>query len=274
MIVTRFAPSPTGRLHLGHAYSAILNHDRARAEGGRFVLRIEDIDASRCRPAFEDAIYEDLSWLGLAWDGPVLRQSERMDAYAERLGSLRAHGLAYRCFRTRADVAEAMSAAHGAPEGGFRPGPLPPREEAALLAEGHPYAWRLDLARAQAEAGPIAYEEETPQGRRVVAADPAPHGDIVIARKDVGTSYHLASVTDDVASGVSHVIRGEDLREAAPLHALLYALLGEAPPVYAHHPLIAGPDGRRLAKRDRSVTLAALREAGKTSESVRARLPL
>lgn len=273
-VVTRFAPSPTGRLHLGHAYSAILNERRARAAGGRFVLRIEDIDRGRCRPEFEDAIYEDLAWLGLEWDGPVLRQSERMGVYAERLAGLRERGLAYRCFRTRADVAEAMGAAHGPPGGGFRPGPLPAKEEAARLSDGLPYAWRLDLSRAQDAAGPVTYQEETDDGLRTVPADPGAHGDAVIARKDVGTSYHLASVTDDVETAVTHVIRGRDLADAAPLHALLYALFGEAPPTYAHHRLIEGPDGRRLAKRDRSVTLAAMREAGETPEGVRARLPL
>ena len=273
-VVTRFAPSPTGRLHLGHAYSAILNERRARTAGGRFVLRIEDIDRGRCRPAFEDAIYEDLSWLGLSWDGPVLRQSERMAVYADRLDGLRARGLVYRCFRTRADVAGAMGAAHAAPTGGFRPGPMLKGEEAAMLADGVPYAWRLDLARAQAAAGPVTYREEVPGGVRTVAADPSAHGDVVIARKDVGTSYHLASVTDDIASGVGHVIRGVDLAEAAPLHALLYALFGDAPPTYAHHALIEGPGGRRLAKRDDAATLAAMREAGVTSEEVRARLPL
>ena len=273
-LVTRFAPSPTGRLHLGHAYSAILNERRARVAGGRFVLRIEDIDRGRCRPAFEDATYEDLEWLGLTWDGPVLRQSERMDVYAARLASLRERGLVYRCFRTRADVAEAMGAAHGAPAGGFRPGPLPEAEEAARLADGLPYAWRLDLARADAAAGRVTYREETPGGVRTVPADPGAHGDAVIARKDVGTSYHLASVTDDIASGVTHVIRGLDLADAAPLHALLYALFGEVPPTYAHHPLIEGPNGRRLAKRDGAATLAAMREAGATPEEVRARLPL
>ena len=273
-VVSRFAPSPTGRLHLGHAYSAILNETRARAAGGRFVLRIEDIDAGRCKPEHEDAIYEDLAWLGLTWDGPVLRQSERMNVYAARLNDLRARGLAYRCFRTRADVAEAMGAAHAPPKGGFRPGPLGPAEEAALLAEEQPFAWRLDLDRALGAAGEVTYMEEVAGAPVVRVADPGAHGDVVIARKDVGTSYHLASVTDDIASGVTHVIRGADLSEAAPLHALLYALFGAPAPTYAHHALIEGPDGRRLAKRDRSVTLAALREAGATPADVRARLPL
>ena len=273
-LVTRFAPSPTGRLHLGHAYSAILNHDRARAAGGRFVLRIEDIDRGRCRPEFEDGIYEDLEWLGLAWDGPVLRQSDRMDVYAERLADLRARGLLYRCFRTRADVAEAMRAAHGPPRDGFRPGPLAPSEERRRLSEGEPFAWRLDLAAAQAAAGPVAFDEATDGGTRRRVADPSGHGDVVLARKDVGTSYHLASVTDDIETRVSRVIRGTDLAEAAPLHALLYALFGVPPPVYEHHGLIEGPDGRRLAKRDRAATLAALREAGETPDGVRARLPL
>ncbi len=273
-MITRFAPSPTGLLHLGHAYSAILNHDLARAAGGRFVLRIEDIDHTRCRPEFEAAILDDLRWLGLSWDGSVLRQSERMEVYETRLGALRARGLLYRCFRTRAEVAEAAGAPHG-PVPRFEGAPLPADEEEDALSEGRPFAWRLSMRRALAEAGPLSYEEQDEDGRsRTVAADPSVHGDTVLARKDLGTSYHLASVTDDMESGVSHVVRGKDLADAASLHVLLYALLGEAPPAYRHHRLVLGEDGKRLAKRDRSATLQAMREAGETPEGVRARLGL
>ncbi|MBB4658532.1 tRNA glutamyl-Q(34) synthetase GluQRS [Parvularcula dongshanensis] len=273
MIVTRFAPSPTGLLHLGHAYSAILNHDAARAHGGRFLLRIEDIDRGRCRPEFEEAIYEDLAWLGLSWDAPLLRQSERMAAYRDGLEALRDRGLVYRCFLTRAEVAEAMSAPHG-PASAFKGAPLPPAEETARLEANEPFAWRLDMDAAVAAMGVLPVTEIVDGARHTRAADPARHGDVVLARKDVGTSYHLASVTDDIATGVTDVIRGEDLKEAADLHVLLYALFGSAPPTYRHHPLVTDEGGRRLAKRDRSKTLRSLADAGETPLSVRARLDL
>ena len=274
MIVTRFAPSPTGMLHLGHAHSALLNAATARQAQGRFLLRIEDIDAERCRPHFEAAILEDLTWLGIAWDRPVLRQSERLAFYAEALAGLSARGLVYRCFRSRRDIGEAMSAPHAPPHtrphagsaAAFRGTVMSALEERANLAEGRPFAWRLSLAAAEAELGTafavLSFAEEI-DGRLVaVPAEPWRFGDVVLGRKDNGTSYHLASVLDDAAQGVTHVIRGEDLREAAGLHTLLQRLLGLPAPVYRHHRLIAGPDGRRLSKRDGAASLRALREAG------------
>ena len=273
MFVTRFAPSPTGRLHLGHAYSAILAHDRARAAGGRFLLRIEDIDAGRCRPAFEAAILEDLSWLGLTWDAPPLRQSDRLPLYAARLEQLSARGLLYRCFRTRAEVAEALRAPHEAGEP-FAGGPLSARGEAERLARGDPFAWRLDMRRAAEAGGPLSVRVETDGVMLTREARPETHGDVVLGRKDIGTSYHLAATTDDAASGVTHVIRGTDLADAADLHALLFALFGEPAPVFVHHRLITDEAGRRLAKRDAGVTLEALRAAGETPASIRARLGL
>jgi glutamyl-Q tRNA(Asp) synthetase len=274
---TRFAPSPTGLLHLGHAFSAILNHDLASARGGRFHLRIEDIDRTRCRPEFEAAIVEDLAWLGLEWDPLVLRQSDRMAVYAQKLEALAERGLVYRCFRSRAEVQEALSAPHG-PKGIFTAEPLPAEEEARLMEEGQPFAVRLSLAAAKKALGPrfssLTVREETQQGLEERSAQAEGHGDIVLARKDVGTSYHLASVTDDAATGIDLVCRGEDLADAADLHVLLYALFEEEPPVYRHHKLVTDESGKRLAKRDKSATLASLREAGETPEGIRRRLGL
>ena len=279
--VTRFAPSPTGRLHLGHAFSALTAFAAARAAHGRFLLRIEDIDATRARPAFEAAIYDDLAWLGLEWETPVRRQSEHMDDYAAALEQLRSAGLLYRCFRTRKEIAEAAtSAPHGAgPDYGFRGAALPPEREAALLAEGRPFAWRLSLDAARIALGPawsglsFVEEGEAPiQGRETVLADPGRHGDIVLARKDVGVAYHLAVVVDDALQGVTHVIRGEDLFEAAHVQRLLQALLGLPTPIYRHHRLLLGPDGKRLAKRNGAKSLGDLREGGASPEAVRAEL--
>ncbi|GIK47493.1 MAG: tRNA glutamyl-Q(34) synthetase GluQRS [Alphaproteobacteria bacterium] len=269
--VTRFAPSPTGYLHLGHALSALTAFDAARAANGRFLLRIEDIDLGRARPEFEAAIYEDLAWLGLSWEEPVRRQSEHMAEYAEPLQDLIGRGLVYRCFRTRKEIADAIaSAPHGAAEERFAGEALPAEEEAQRLAAGDAFAWRLSLKKARAALGPayfaLVFEDETAP----VRAEPERHGDVVLARKDFGASYHLASVWDDALQGVTHVIRGEDLREAAHLHVLLQKLLGLPQPVYRHHRLVLGEDGKRLAKRDRSATLRALRDAGKTPADVRA----
>jgi len=274
-LVTRFAPSPTGYLHLGHALSALTAFDAARAAGGRFLLRIEDIDQGRARPEYEAAIYEDLRWLGLAWEEPVRRQSEHMDDYAGALQALIERELVYRCFRTRKEIAEAIaSAPHGASEEAFRGERLPPAEEAVKLAAGEPFAWRLSLKKARAALGPayfaLVFEDETGP----VRAEPERHGDVVLARKDFAASYHLASVWDDALQGVTHVVRGEDLREAAHLHVLLHKLLRLPQPVYRHHRLVLGDDGKRLAKRDQSATLKALREAGKTPADVRAMIGL
>lgn len=270
--VTRFAPSPTGALHLGHAFSALSAFDAARAAGGRFLLRIEDLDATRCRPEFEAAIYEDLAWLGIAWESPARRQSGYMDDYARALDGLFARGLLYRDFRTRRELmAESVNAPHDA--GAIvRGGPAP--DEAERLAAGQPFAWRLSLDRCRDTLG----VEWTTLGFDAdgvwTKAEPERLGDAILARKEFPASYHLASVHDDALQGVTHVIRGEDLREAAHLHVLLQRLLALPTPAYRHHRLILDADGKRLAKRDHAVTLGAMRKAGETADSIRARLGL
>lgn len=270
--VFRFAPSPTGLLHRGHAFSALTGWRMARARGGRFLLRLEDIDTSRCRPEFEAAILADLAWLGLDWDGPVWRQSQRGPAYAAALQRLIAMGAAYPCFCTRADIAAAASAPHG-PEGPLYPGTcrgLDPAVRAARLTNEQP-AWRLEVAAALAITGPLRWHDNHAGWQ---AADPKLMGDIVIARRDVGTAYALAVVVDDAAQGVTDVVRGADLFEATHSQRLLQALLGLPSPSYHHHALILGSDAKRLAKRDAGETLAAWREAGKTPDDVIASLPL
>ncbi len=278
--VTRFAPSPTGYLHLGHAYSALKAHDAALEAGGQLILRIEDIDQTRARPAFEAALYDDLAWLGLSWPQPVRRQSEHMADYHAALARLEGLGLIYRCFRTRAELVQAvLSAPHGPQAQVFRGAPLPMAQEAERLARGEAYAWRLSLERARAHLG-ADYERlrlvetgdapGTPKGP--ITARPDRLGDIVLARKDVGVAYHLAVVVDDALQGISHVIRGADLVEAAHIQRLLQALLGLPTPVYRHHRLLMGPDGKRLAKRNGAPALRDLRMAGETVQSVRGRL--
>ncbi len=280
---TRFAPSPTGLLHLGHAYSALSAFEAARAAGGRFVLRIEDIDGPRVRPEFDAALLEDLAWLGLDWETPVRRQSQHMDDYQMALDRLGAQGLLYRCFRTRREVLEEIARApHGPGEDGqggvFRGAALPPDEEADLLASGRAYAWRLSLDRAREVLGGfggLAFVEEGlgPNGERgVIAADPSREGDVILARKDVGVAYHLAVVVDDALQEISHVIRGQDLFAAAHIQVLLQRLLGLPTPTYRHHRLLLGPDGKRLAKRNGAPALRELRLAGETAADVRARL--
>lgn len=266
---TRFAPSPTGLLHRGHAFSALTAFEAARAAGGRFLLRMEDIDATRSSPEFEAAILEDLAWLGLSWEEPVRRQSEHMDDYLAALGRLRDGGLLYRDFRSRRQVAEAAASAPHGPTTATGPGPLAPPEEAALLAEGRPFAWRLSMSAARNRLGPafeaLAFTEEGqgPAGERgVLPARPERAGDVVLARKDVGVAYHLAVVVDDALQGITQVIRGQDLFEAAGVQRLLQTLLGLPEPAYRHHRLLLGPDGRRFAKRDRSETLQELRTRG------------
>lgn len=262
-VVTRFAPSPTGALHAGHALAAIESHDRARAAGGRWLLRIEDIDGGRSRPEHVAGILADLEWLGLRRDGDIVFQSARMALYRAALDRLRALGLAYPCFCTRADIAREVAASASAPhgvDGVVYPGTcraIPADVAAARL--GEPHAWRIDMARAVALAGPLAWVDEL-AGR--VQADPLAQGDVVLARKDAGTSYHLAVTIDDAAQGVSHVVRGIDLFAATHVHRLLQALLDLPVPVWRHHPLLLGPDGQRLAKRNGAPTLAALREQG------------
>lgn len=280
MFVTRFAPSPTGRLHKGHAFSALTAWTAARSAGGRFVLRIEDIDPTRCRPEYEAAIIEDLTWLGLDWDGPVRRQSDHLGDYAAVIEGLRRRGLLYRCFRTRKDILNAIGdAPHGAMEA-VRPGPHPADEEAHLLDDGAPFAWRLSLDRAREVLGEVAWngltfieEGDDPNGQTgVVAVDPTAAGDVVLARKDTGVAYHLAVTHDDALQGVTHVIRGQDLFAATHVQRLIQTLMGWPAPTYRHHRLLAGPDGRRYAKRDRSVTLAELRAEGLTPQALRAEL--
>lgn len=264
-VTTRFAPSPTGLLHLGHAYSALF----AQASGGRLLLRIEDIDPVRCRPAFTDAIIEDLSWLGLAWHGEVRRQSQHMADYRAALDRLAAMGLLYPCFCTRADIAGAATAPHG-PDGPLYPGlcrHLPTEEVARRRAEGQPFALRLAMDQACAIAGPLTWHDRA-AGRQ--QARPELFGDVVLARKDVPTSYHLAVTLDDARQGVTLVTRSIDLFPASHLHRLLQALLDLPVPDWEHHRLLTDAQGRRLAKRDHAATLRSLREAGQTPQQVRA----
>lgn len=280
MFVTRFAPSPTGRLHKGHAFSALTAWRAAREAGGRFLLRLEDIDPTRCRPEFEAGILEDLAWLGLDWERPVRRQSEHLDDYARVVASLDAQGLLYRCFRTRKEIIDAIGDAPHGPAEAVRPGPHPADEEAALLAAGRPFAWRLSLDRARDHLGAAAWEALSfvEEGRGPgdehgrIRARPETAGDVVVARKDAGAAYHVAVTHDDALQGVSHVVRGEDLFEATHIQVLLQALMGWPTPVYRHHRLLTGADGRRFAKRDGSATLAQLRAGGLTAEALRAEL--
>jgi glutamyl-Q tRNA(Asp) synthetase len=259
-MLTRFAPSPTGDLHLGHAYSAVLAHDAARSAAGCFLIRIDDIDGSRSREEYVGASLADLAWLGIDWDGDPVRQSARLDHYAAALDTLRVRGLVYPCFCTRADIAASMSAPHG-PAGAVYPGTcrnLPETDRERRIAT-EPHCWRLDMPRAVAEAGALAWEEA---GRGLRVADPLAHGDIVLARKDAPASYHLASTLDDAAMGVTHIIRGADLIASTDVHRLLQALLALPTPLYRHHALVCGADGKRLAKRDAAASLASLRSTG------------
>jgi glutamyl-Q tRNA(Asp) synthetase len=248
--VSRFAPSPTGLLHLGHAYSALL----ARNAASRFLLRFEDIDGGRCRPEFVTAIEDDLRWLGIAWDAPPVIQSTRAAAHADALAQLQAKKLVYRCTCTRADIA----AAAGAPQG-EQPPLYPGTCRGRAVDADKPFAWRLDMARAIARAGPLFWRDEI---AGEVRAAPEMFGDVVIARKDAGTSYHIAATVDDAAMGVTHIVRGVDLFTSTHVHRLLQALLGLPTPIYRHHRLILGPDGKRLAKRTPGAALADLRAAG------------
>ncbi|MBO9621859.1 MAG: glutamyl-Q tRNA(Asp) synthetase [Sphingomonas sp.] len=307
MVSTRFAPSPTGRLHLGHAWSAIQAHDYARTRGGRFLLRIEDIDGTRSRAEHVEAILRDLEWLGLRWDGEVVFQSQRLGLYEAALDRLRDMGLIYPCFCTRADIAASLSAPHG-PAGALYPGTCRGLEAPDL---SRPHSWRLDVAKALAslplpageragaraegvgrERGsaepsaplPSAASRLPPSPRRGeglfwhddfagwVRADPLSHGDVILARKDAPASYHLAVTVDDAAQGITHVVRGMDLFAATHVHRLLQALLGLSTPCYRHHALLMGPDDQRLAKRHGAPTLEALRLAGEDGRALADRL--
>jgi glutamyl-Q tRNA(Asp) synthetase len=272
--VSRFAPSPTGELHLGNARTALFNLLLARHSGGRFLLRIEDIDPARCRPEFARAIEEDLAWLGLDWDGAVRVQSEHLPEYHAVLDGLAARGLLYPCFCTRADIqreiSEAVAAPHAPDGSAVYPGicrHLSAAQRAHRIDAGERYALRLDVARALAwVAGRLTFEED---GEGVITCRPERFGDVVLARKDAPASYHLCVTHDDAVQGVTLVTRGEDLKSATDLHRLLQALMGWPAPRYAHHSLLTDATGRRLAKRDQAMTLRALREQGATAERVR-----
>jgi len=258
MATTRFAPSPTGRIHLGHAFSAALGHARARASAGRFLLRIEDLDPGRCRPEFIGWIEDDLRWLGLNWDGEALVQSERTGIYAAALDELWAQGLVYPCFCTRADIAASLSAPHG-DAGAAYPGTCRGLPDDPQRRADTPHSWRLDSAAALYRAGLPNWTEDDGRSFTATSAD---IGDAILARKDAPSSYHLACVVDDADSGVTLVVRGADLRASTPTQRLLQELLGLPQPAYLHHPLITHMDGTRLAKRDQALTLAALRDNG------------
>ncbi|MCB9742359.1 MAG: tRNA glutamyl-Q(34) synthetase GluQRS [Alphaproteobacteria bacterium] len=270
---TRFAPSPSGQLHLGHAYAARFARDAA--EGGRFLVRIEDIDVSRCRPEHEAGIFEDLAWLGLDWERPVRRQSQHLGDYAEALGRLQGMGLVYPCFCTRRDIREEIERAGGAPhgpEGPLYPGTcrrLDPVERAERLAAGEGHALRLDVAEAARVAGPLRWQD-LDAGEQ--AAEPESLGDAVLGRKDIGTSYHLAVTLDDALQGVTLVTRGQDLFHATHLHRLLQALLDLPVPLWRHHGLVRDAEGKRLATRDKALALAAIRAEGVSPAALWARL--
>jgi glutamyl-Q tRNA(Asp) synthetase len=275
----RFAPSPNGFLHLGHAYSALLNFDLARARNGRFLLRIEDIDATRCRPEYEGAVYEDLAWLGVAWEEPVRRQSEHFAAYQAALARLDAQGLVYASFESRAEIARLVREreAHGPwprdPDGApLYPGSahdLSAEERARRIATCEPFALRLDMAAAVARVGALSWREQDADGRiATIAADPAAWGDVVLARKETPTSYHLSVVVDDAAQGITDVVRGHDLYAATAVHRLLQALLGLPAPVYRHHPLILDADGQKLSKSTQATGLRELRAGGATPADI------
>jgi glutamyl-Q tRNA(Asp) synthetase len=282
MPVFRFAPSPNGHLHLGHAYSALLNFDAARRSGGRFLLRIEDIDTTRCRPEFEAAIYEDLAWLGITWETPVRRQSGHLAEYREALERLASLGLVYPSFESRTEIAalvalrEAKAPWPSDPDGTpLYPGAaksLTPEERARLLESGAPFALRLDMATACARAGPLAWDEQG-EGREgetgAVAARPQAWGDVILARKETPTSYHLSVVIDDALQGITDVVRGLDLFWSTSVHRLLQQLLGLSQPVWRHHRLILDDAGRKLSKSTAATGLRELRAGGATPADIR-----
>jgi len=274
-IITRFAPSPTGLLHLGHAYSALFAGRLATAAEGQFILRIEDIDPGRCRPEFEDAIIEDMAWLGLEWTQPVWRQSERMNDYGSAIEALKGMGLLYPCFCTRKDIAAEISQSgaaphltHDGPDGPIYPGickSLDGSTRASRIKDGEPHALRLDMDAAVSRSGPLTWRDRS-RGEQTAA--PEIFGDVVLARKDVATSYHLAVTIDDASQGITLVTRGTDLFAATHIHRLLQALLDLDVPEWHHTPLLSNSEGERLAKRDRTFTLRAMRDAGTDPEEI------
>ncbi len=274
-IVTRFAPSPTGYLHKGHALSALLSFEHAQKAGGRFLLRIEDIDITRTRPAFIEAIKDDLTWLGLTWELPVRNQSDHFGDYQTALQHLIDRDLAYPCFCTRKDIASEIKAAGGAPhgpDGHIYPGTC----KTISVTDRHkqmtqtPYAWRLDMGKALSQIKrPLTWKDER---FGEITAKPERFGDIVLARKDIPTSYHMAVVYDDALQGITHITRGQDLFDHTDIHVLLQALFDYPTPRYHHHPLLYGPDGKRLAKRNKAATLASLRAEGVTANDIRREL--
>ena len=275
-VVTRFAPSPTGWLHLGHAYAALFAHEEARRASGRFLIRMEDIDQTRVRPEYEAAIFEDLAWLGLEWEDPVRKQSEHFDDYRAALEKLSSLGVLYPCFCTRKEIqdeiARAGQAPHG-PDGPLYPGvgrTLGADERERRIASGQPYALRLDVVKAVALIGRDLSWEDIDRGRQ--KADPAIFGDVVLARKETPTSYHLAVVVDDALQGITLVTRGEDLFEATHLHRLLQELLSLPVPQWRHHRLITDENGKRLAKRDDARSLRSLREQEWVPEQLKRRI--
>jgi glutamyl-Q tRNA(Asp) synthetase len=265
--VFRFAPSPNGHLHLGHAYSALLNADLAREAGGRLLLRIEDIDETRCKPEYEAAIYEDLRWLGLAWEEPVRRQSEHYDDYRAALARLDAMSLIYPAFESRAEIARLARRRDpdGAPVYEGEGKSLPAAERKRRIEAGEPYALRLDTEAALARTGALTWTD----GGRDIEADPAAWGDVILARKDSPTSYHLSVIVDDAAQGVTDVVRGQDLFAATAVHRVLQELLGLPAPRYRHHPLILDSEGKKLSKSTRATGLRELRAEGKTPADIR-----
>lgn len=279
--VYRFAPSPNGLLHLGHALSALLNHDMAEANGGRFLLRVEDIDLTRCTPEFEAAIYRDLAWLGLAWEEPVWRQSDHFDTYHAALDRLMDMGLVYPAFLTRGEVKAKVAAF----ETGGRSWPRDPdgsplypdddrhrgeTERRKLISDGVRHAFRLDTQKALGLiAAPLNWTETGDGDRGKISADPSAWGDVVLSRSDAPSSYHLSVTVDDAAQGITHVVRGLDLFEATAVHRLLQELLELPQPVYHHHRLVVGADDRKLSKSEGSTGLAALRDQGLSGSDIR-----
>jgi glutamyl-Q tRNA(Asp) synthetase len=265
-VVTRFAPSPTGKLHLGHAMAAWVGHEFARRHRGKFLLRHEDIDATRVRKEFYAGIETDLHWLGLQWDEPPLRQTQRISAYTAALENLNSLGVIYPCFCTRREINE-IAAPQG-PEGPLYPGTcrqLSANERQEKLANGISHSWRLDAEKAAQLTGPLTFTDLL---HDTIAVDPHLLGDVVLARKDIGTAYHLAVVVDDAFQEISHVTRGADLLSSTHVHRLLQALLELPEPAYLHHPLVLDDAGKRLAKRHDSLSLVAMREAGKTPAEI------